>query len=260
MRRTGCFVIVPLIFVAFGAAFLFFSISRVTNQSTATGIVIDVAQSTDGDGDTTYRPVIEFLAENGQSYIFTGRTGSSSRPQVGSSIDVLYDPADPQGATEKTFTNLWLFPIVFGGFGLVFLIFMAIGRNRVSRRGEADLSAEERADRLDQVLDRIPDIGPSGPADSGPLGDEHFPVEATPTQGRPPMGIATAEFRRAEASISPDGTMRYRIVAKDESGNEYHSDLLDEDPTVAIMEGGNVVQLVRRQGGWIVDFQPPDDD
>ena len=81
-----------------------------------------------------------------------------------------------------------------------------------------------------------------------------------PAQDRAPVGGTTAEFRRAEVSMSPDGTMRYRIVAKDDAGNEYYSKLLDEDPTVAIMEQGNEVELVERREGWVVEFQIPDDD
>ncbi|NND04019.1 MAG: DUF3592 domain-containing protein [Acidimicrobiia bacterium] len=267
MKRTGWFVIIPLIFIAIGGMFLFFSISRLSNQSTANGVIVDIDRSTDSDGDTSYRPVIEFRADDGVAYTFTGRIGSSRRPTIGNSIEVLYDPADPQGATEKTFSNLWLFPIAFGGFGLVFLILMAFTRARFSSGfRNRNMSTEEAAAALDKVLDRIPDIGPSGPADSGPLQEDTFtqrPLEVdleTPTQGHSPVGGTAAEFRRAEASIGPDGTMKYRVVAKDDAGNEYYSDLLDEDPTVVIMQAGNEVQLVERRNGWVVDFEMPDDD
>ncbi len=268
MKRTGCFVIIPLIFITIGGVFLFFSISRLSNQSTTTGVIVDVDRSTDSDGDTSYRPVIEFVADDGRTYTFTGRIGSSSRPDVGNSIEVLFDPADPQGATEKTFSNLWLFPIAFGGFGLIVLLFLAIGKGMVGggRFRPSGLSDEEAADALDQVLQRIPDIGPSTPADSGPLGEDTFsprPLEmdlSTPTQGRAPVGGTTAEFRRAEASLSTDGTIKYRIVAKDDAGNEYYSDLLEEDPSVVIMQRGNEVELVQRRDGWVVDFRMPDDD
>ena len=267
MKRTGWFVIIPLIFIAIGGAFLFFSISRLSNQTTTTGVIVNVETSSDSDG-TTYRPVIEFTADDGFTYTFTGRIGSSSRPTVGNSIEVLYDPADPQGATEKTFSNLWLFPIAFGGFGLIFLLLMAFGKGRLSRKrlrpsGQSD---EEAAAALDRVLERIPDIGPAGPADSGPLEEDTFSPrsievdEETPTQARAPVGGATAEFRRAEASIANDGTMKYRVVAKDDAGNEYYGDLLDEDPTVVIMEMGNTVELVQRRGGWVVDFQMREGD
>lgn len=270
MRRTGCLVIIPLIFIAIGGVFLFFSVSRLSNQSTATGVVVDVDRSTDSDGDTSYRPVIEFVADDGRTYLFTGRIGSSSRPQVGRSIDVLYDPADPNGATEKTFSNLWLFPILFGGFGILILIFMAFGKARsggstLRNRAYTDEAAGEA---LDRVLDRIPDIGPEGPADAGPLSGERDTFAppltphdvSTPTQNRAPVGGNVAEFRRAEASIASDGTIKYRVVAKDDAGNEFYSALLDEDPTVAIMEQGNEVQLMKRRDGWVVDFEMPRDD
>ena len=151
----------------------------------------------------------------------------------------------------------------------MFLVLMVVGRNRITSGGRGrHLTDDERADLLDQVLENIPDIGPAGPADQGPLVDQDDTFTApvpetdrtTPAQGRAPVGGTTAEFRRAEASISSDGTIKYRIVAKDDAGNEYYSDLLDEDPTVAIMEQGNEVQLMQRRDGWVVDFVPTDDD
>ena len=160
---------IPLLFIAIGGAFLFFSISRLSSQTTATGVIVDISQSRDSDGDTSYRPIIEFVAEDGRTYAFTGRIGSSSRPTVGNSIEVLYDPADPQGATEKTFSNLWLFPLAFGGFGLVFLVTMVIGRNRGWGGGrQSTMSDEDKADLLDEVLEHGVRRSPDSPG--GDLG------------------------------------------------------------------------------------------
>ena len=232
--------------MVFGGVWLFFSISRVATQATASGVIVDIDSSYDSDGDISYRPVIEFVAGDGATYRFTGRTGSSSRPAMGGSIDVLYDPADPQGATEKTFVNLWLFPIAFGGFGLVFLVGMMFARSRNSRRAAAgSRGSGSISDMVGETLYGSTEAS-GGPAIASP--------------GAPaPVGGETAEFRRAEASISADGTIRFRIVAKDDAGNEYYSELLDADPTVEIMSRGNEVQLVERDGRWIVDFEPPEE-
>lgn len=236
---------IPLIFLLIGGAWLFFSISRITGQTSGTGVIVDVEFSYDSDGEVSYRPVVEFVATDGMTYEFTGRTGSSSRPAIGGAIEVLYDPADPQGATEKTFVNLWLFPIVFGGFGAGFLALMFWARARGIRRAAAE-SREVRsiADAVSQTL--------YGPAESPrAAGSEPLP------RGDP-VGGTTAEFRRAESTIDPDGTIRYRIVAKDDAGNEYYSELLDEDPTPELMRRGNEVQLVERNGDWVVDFAADD--
>ena len=56
--------------------------------------------------------------------------------------------------------------------------------------------------------------------------------------------------------IADDGTIRYRIVAKDDAGNEFYSQLLDEDPTVVLMRRGNEVQLIERDGRWMVHYEP----
>lgn len=261
-RGVGCLIVIPVIFLALGGIWLYFSIARVSNQATAIGVIVDVTSSRDSDGDTIYRPVVEFVAPDGVTHSFVGRTGSSRRPAIGTTIEVLYDPGDPAGATEKTFTNLWLFPIAFAGFGLLFLIAMTLGpswRRRGGSGGQAR-NVEEAAAALDAVLGQIPDIGPPGPADRprarATVGDAPYTVGRRSAAG----GGATAEFRRAEASISDDGTMRYRIVAKDEEGNEYYSGLLDEDPTVDIMKLGNEVELVEGDDGWVVGYEPPGKD
>ena len=239
----GCLALIPVLFMVFGGVWLFFSISRVTNQTTASGVVVDIDSRYDSDGDLSYRPVIEFVATDGDVYQFTGRTGSSSRPTIGGSIDVLYDPADPQGATEKTFVNLWLFPIAFGGFGALFLILMVFARSRNRRKAAAELrDVRSLADAVSHTL-----YGAGTPP-----GD----TEAATASTAVPVGGTTAEFRRAEATISADGTIRYRIVAKDDAGNEYYSELLDEDPTPVLMRRGNEVQLVESHGRLVVHYEP----
>ncbi len=179
-----------------------------------------MVRDTDSEGDVTYRPVIEFQTGDGQTYRITARIATGSPPEIGSGMEVLYDPADPAGATEKTFTNLWLFPIVFVVFGMVLFVISRIAAAMRARR-----AVENGARR---------------------------PPGSVPT-------TAPAEFRRAEAAIGDDGTMKYRIVAKDDAGNEYYSELLDEDPTVAIMERGNQVRLVERRGRWLVDLRTDED-
>lgn len=252
---VGCFAFIPIAFLVFGGFWLFTSIVRVSNQSTAIGVVVDVDQSRDSDGDISYRAVVDFVAADGINYRFTARTGSSSRPTVGDTIEVLYDPADPAGATEKTFLNLWLFPIMFGGFGLLFLVVMAfaVGRSRRKREVGGDPNA---AQDLDDLLGNVARKR-RDPDDVTSFG---VPAEDSRAQASAPVGGATVEFRRAEASIAADGSMKYRIVAKDDAGNEYYSDLLDADPTVAIMRQGNRVQVVQRRDGWVVDFEMPEED
>ena len=240
---VGCLILIPVFFLLLGGAWLFFSVSRVTSQVTGAGVVVDVASRTDSDGGRTYRPVIEFVAADGQTYRFTGRTGSSSQPDVGGTIEVLYDPADPTGATEKTFVNLWLFPIVFGGVGLIFIAGMIVARNRARDRAvDTGSGSGGVADAISRTL--------YGDGASGERTD------TGPSSAGSPVGGLTAVFRRAESTIAADGSFRYRIVAKDDAGNEYYSELLDDDPTVLIMQRGNEVQLVERAGRWVVHFEP----
>lgn len=243
-RGCGCGVVWLLTtfgFLAIAGLWSFSSFNRINNQVTASGIVVDVETDRDSDGDTTYRPVIEFVAADGGTYRFTGRLGTSSYPDLGSRIDVLYDPADPQGATEKTFPNLWLFPIIFGAIGLISLLFLLLSRTKAlnfrMRVGKPSLEGASP----DDYVDPFETLG------------EARAESAAPT--RQP-GELFAEFRRAEAAFDGEDNIRYRIVAKDESGEEFYSELLDEDPTVAIMQRGNRLPLVERDGRWVVDFAP----
>ncbi|MCP3974089.1 MAG: DUF3592 domain-containing protein [bacterium] len=243
-RGCGCglvWMVVTIGFLVVAGLWSFASFNRVNNQDTASGIVVDVDASRDSDGDTTYRPVIEFLATDGETYRFTGRLGTSSYPDPGSRIDVLYDPADPRGATEKTFPNLWLFPIIFGAIGIISLLFLLFSRAKGISFGSTGTSSSPRG------------AAPGGYFD---------PFEAVPTAKAEPAGPgqrpadSTVEFRRAEAAFDEESNIRYRIVAKDEAGQEFYSELLDEDPTVAIMQRGNRLPLIERDGLWIVDFDP----
>jgi hypothetical protein len=51
---------------------------------------------------------------------FGPSSGSSSPPEVGHSVDVLYGPDDPRDAQLSGFFDLWLFPLVFGGLSIAF--------------------------------------------------------------------------------------------------------------------------------------------
>lgn len=81
---------------------------------------------------TYYAPVFTFQDTKGASHTVTSSTGSSKPAyKAGDQIRVLYDPADPQKARINTFSDLWLFPVVFGGIGVVCLaVTMLLPRRR----------------------------------------------------------------------------------------------------------------------------------
>ena len=69
--------------------------------------------------DYVYSPVVKFSTKAGRQITFTPDYSTSSKPSVGSEIEVLYPADDPQAARVANFADLWLLPVIFGGLGLV---------------------------------------------------------------------------------------------------------------------------------------------
>jgi hypothetical protein len=95
------------------------------------GTVIEMIWSSSSDGGGGYSPKYQFRTISGQ--MITVQDSLSSSPpmfQVGQTIDVLYDPENPQDARIKKFWSLYFVSIllcgmgfIFGGIGIVLLIF-----------------------------------------------------------------------------------------------------------------------------------------
>jgi Protein of unknown function (DUF3592) len=94
----------------------------IANAETAQGRVIELIEvRDDDDGSTTYKPVVTYVAANGQSITFTASFSSKPAPyDVGESVDVLYAADDPHDARIRGFGSLWLGPAILGGLGVVF--------------------------------------------------------------------------------------------------------------------------------------------
>jgi len=85
------------------------------------GTVIQMVWSSNSDGGGGYSPVYQFRAINGQ--MITVQDSLSSSPpmfETGQTIDVLYDPENPQNARIKKFMSLYFVSILLGGMGLIF--------------------------------------------------------------------------------------------------------------------------------------------
>ena len=73
-------------------------------------------------------PVVVFKTLSGQSVRFTSPSGSfPPEAAVGDRVSVLYQAGQPEAARIRSFSSLWLFPLVFGGVGLAFLLLGAVG-------------------------------------------------------------------------------------------------------------------------------------
>lgn len=71
----------------------------------------------------TYRPVVSFRVGTAQTIRFQSIAHSNPPEyELGDSVRVLYDPGCPSEARIRSFTSLWLLPIVLGGLGLIFTV------------------------------------------------------------------------------------------------------------------------------------------
>lgn len=151
---------VPGLFSVLGLGLLIVSLfvflntrSFVNSSARATGTVVAHAQSRSSDGDLTYAPVISFRTNDGQTVEFKSRN-SSTRPAhaVGETVEVLYNPRNPQEAEINSFSSLWLATIILSGLGagffvvgtIVFLAFRGSGKEAET----LEMMQESEAERL----------------------------------------------------------------------------------------------------------------
>jgi hypothetical protein len=85
------------------------------------GTVIRMVYRHSSEGGGGYSPVYQFRTITGQT--IEVQDGLSSNPPMfheGQIIDVLYDPENPQKARIKKWLSLYFVSILLGGLGLIF--------------------------------------------------------------------------------------------------------------------------------------------
>lgn len=134
----GALLLIGALFVLIGVAVLIGGVIGAVKQArksaqgtTATGRVVDLVNRVFNPGSAgVYCPVVEFTTALGQPVRFESDLGTMpASHQVGQSIAVRYDPAEPQKAEVDSATSRWFVPgctIIMGlgflGMGLVFLV------------------------------------------------------------------------------------------------------------------------------------------
>ncbi|MFL5346469.1 MAG: DUF3592 domain-containing protein, partial [Hyalangium sp.] len=70
-----------------------------------------------------YYPVLRYRTQAGATQEVVSNVGSNPpRYKEGDSLVVLYDPAQPDNMRIHTVFNVWAFPLLLGGIGVVFLL------------------------------------------------------------------------------------------------------------------------------------------
>lgn len=88
-------------------------------------IAVDTHYSTDSDGrrTTTYAPTIRFQSIDGDTYEAETHIRSSGYDySIGTEVEILYDPADPDEVRINSFWSLYMLPGMFTLMGSLFAI------------------------------------------------------------------------------------------------------------------------------------------
>ena len=83
------------------------------------GVIVDSAWRMNSVEATYQAPEVEFVDQQGTTRRFQQPSGTTFRPDVGSQVQVWYDPADPDEAPvihQDKATSM--FPVIFGLVGL----------------------------------------------------------------------------------------------------------------------------------------------
>ncbi|NVE95081.1 DUF3592 domain-containing protein [Altererythrobacter lutimaris] len=144
-----------MVFVSIAGFFVFRDYQVATNGLRAQGEVIALERSYDSDGDATYAPVFTFTDVRGTRHEVTGSVKSSPAAfSRGEQVEVIYDPAKPGKAIIDSFSQRYLFPLVFGGIGGVFALiggWFVIG---YQRRKATIESLKQRGMRIEAKVKR----------------------------------------------------------------------------------------------------------
>lgn len=116
------FTLVGLAMLA-GAFFIYSSTSIfLKHAETAEGIVVELLVSRTSDS-ITYRPLVEFIAQNGLVIEFAPTTGSNpARYSEGEQVEVLYLTERPSDAKINDFFSLWGVALILAAMGAVFFL------------------------------------------------------------------------------------------------------------------------------------------
>lgn len=134
------FLVLGVVFLVVAVVTFVLTLRFVAGAERVTGTVTDVSRETDSEGEVLFYPVVRFTTAEGRTLEFRSSTGSSSPPQPGDRVEVLYDPDDPQDARLSGFFDVWLLPIVFGFIGVVAstVSLVAIRRTRGLSKADAE--------------------------------------------------------------------------------------------------------------------------
>lgn len=132
--------IVAFLGLALAATIVGMNEHRKADWPVTDGQVIDVAKrvntTRDRDGGsrttTSWVPVVKFTVDD-KEYVFSASTGGGKRPEIGSTVQVRYNPEDPSQAGLDG-ELVWVV-VLLGGMGVFFLVIFGGVGVAITRRG-----------------------------------------------------------------------------------------------------------------------------
>jgi len=128
--------ITGVVTVLVGLVFVNNQMEFVNKASSAEGIIIGINEDRGNNGrksGVSYSPIVKFQLKDGRTQTFTSSVGSNPPSyEIGSTVEVLYDPENPQHVEINSFKSLWLLHAVFLSMGAALIIIAVWMRNKKS--------------------------------------------------------------------------------------------------------------------------------
>jgi Protein of unknown function (DUF3592) len=137
-RRAKYCCGIGVLLMLVGATFAVYRWNYLRHAITTRATVTNLIESASKGGEKLFAPVYVFTDQRGESVEVTSFTASSSPPNIGDKIEVLYDPDNPKNSIERGFFSVWGVAAICGAIGAAFFIaFGAFAFLTASEQGTA---------------------------------------------------------------------------------------------------------------------------
>jgi hypothetical protein len=120
------FLAVGVVLIAIGVPFFLKAWQFKATALHTPGKILQLERQTSGkdNKDVSFFPVFSFKDQAGAEHVIHSRVSTSyfDNFHVGDTVGVLYPANDPEQARLNNFFAIWLWPILFGGVGLIFSV------------------------------------------------------------------------------------------------------------------------------------------
>ena len=230
-KPAGClkaFFAVPLMFMVVGVGlWLLGNVNRLVTHDTVEGVVVELEQSFDSDGDDLYKPTYEYVVD-GNTYRYQSQVsyGGLLVPDIGDRRSLLYNPDDPTDVQVRSMLVLVGLPLLLLAIPLLILggMFWASIRRR---RRETEIPTQ------------------LGQGTTPPWATE-VPAQTSWDESTNRTSIEAMFMGTEPSQMDAKGKVKYRVKARGEIDGTQHrfrSDWLEEDPTLYYMSHGNKVTV-----------------